>query len=68
MSDLITGVWFESRTDATLLSLGIGFPVVVMAIINCHGSGGSFSMLKYYSECVVRFKVFWKSSLLVSWA
>ena len=29
--------------------------------------GVSFSMLMYYSECIMRLKVYWKSNLLPSW-
>ena len=41
MNSLMTGVWFGSRTEATLLIVLIyALPVVVMAAINCHGAGG----------------------------
>ena len=44
--------------------------VLVMTIADCHGTGWPViqQMLIYYSECMVRLRVYWKSNLLLFWA
>ena len=68
----------SGRNILTMLDKGQGFPGVgapptfwpfivgfrtVMAPV-----GVSFSMLIYYSDCIIRLKVYWKSNLPPSWA
>ena len=67
----------SGRIIPTILRKGWGFPEIgplptflpftvslrtVMALV-----GVSFSMLRYYSEHIMRLKVYWRSNLLPSW-
>lgn len=62
-----TEVWFGPQTDTTLLfSPCLGFSGGCYGKVNCRDIHGCVIQLRYYNE-QVKFKVYWKPSLLPSW-